>query len=98
MFANFITAVTTLDPQVRQTNLPDVTAGSSALHEIVQIVIGIVAALSVLFIVIGGLRYVLSDGDPQGASKARSTVVYALVGLVIAISAEAIVGFAIKGL
>jgi len=90
--------ILTLATALKDTNLPQVNADGSTLNTILQIIIGIVAALSVLFIVIGGLRFVLSDGDPQGASKARSTVVYALVGLVIAISAEAIVAFAIKEL
>jgi len=93
-----ILATTDIPDVLNNSGLPHASAGSSALHNVLQVVLGIVAALSVLFIVIGGLRFVLSDGDPQGASKARSTVVYALVGLVIAISAEAIVSFVITGL
>lgn len=73
--------------------LPRATANGGALSTALNIIIGIVAAVSVLFVVIGGLRYVLSAGDPQAAAKARSTIIHALIGLVVALSAEAIVSF-----
>lgn len=89
-------AVTTIDPEVKQTNLPEIAAGRGNVGDVLQIAIGIVAALSLLFIVIGGLRYVLSDGDPQNASRAKSTIVYALIGLMVAIAAQAIVSFVLN--
>lgn len=89
-------AVTTIDPEVKQTNLPEIAAGRGNLGDVLQIAIAIVAALSLLFIVIGGLRYVLSDGDPQNASKAKSTIVYALIGLLVAVAAQAIVSFVLN--
>lgn len=91
-----ILAVTTIDAEIKETNLPEIAAGRGNLGDVLQIVIGIVAALSLLFIVIGGLRYVLSDGDPQNASKAKSTIIYSLVGLLIAIAAQAIVSFVLR--
>jgi hypothetical protein len=75
------------------TGLPNVTAGHSQLILIFNIVIGIIAAISVLFVMIGGLRYVFSDGDPQEAATARKTIIYAVVGLLIAITAEGLVAF-----
>jgi hypothetical protein len=44
-------------------------------------------------IIIGGLRYVAAQGNPQDASKARGTIIYAVIGLVLALAAEAIVTF-----
>jgi hypothetical protein len=78
--------------------LPQTSASHSELQIILNIVIGIIAALSLLFITIGGFRYILSQGDPQGVAKAKGTVLYALIGLVIAIIAETIVAFVIKGI
>ena len=91
-------AAASLDPNSYQTDLPQVTAEHTQLHDILQIVIGIVAAVSVLFIVVSGLRFVLSAGDPQETAKARNTIVYALVGLVVAVAAEAIVTFVVDRL
>lgn len=73
------------------TGLPKVSAGASELHTLLTIFFGIMAVLAVLFVVIGGLRFVTSAGDPQAAHKARDTIIYAIVGLVIAILAEALV-------
>jgi hypothetical protein len=63
----------------------------------IQITIGIVAAICLLFITIGGLRYVLSQGDPQAIAKAKGTVLYALIGHLVVIVAQAIVTFVIGG-
>ena len=78
------------------TNLPSVGAGTPELHLILGIFFGILAAVAVLFIIIGGFRYVISSGDPQDMSKAKNTILYALIGLVVAITAEGIVSFALK--
>lgn len=78
--------------------LPEVAVNNGVLNTVLNVVIGIVAAISVLFVAIGGLRYILSEGDPQAASKARSTIIYAAVGLIISIGAEAIVAFTLGAL
>lgn len=80
------------------TGLPQVSAGTPELQQILQIVFGISAALAVLFVVIGALRFVVSDGDPQDTARARNTIIYALIGLLIALAAEAIVSFALNKL
>ena len=74
------------------TGLPVVNATGSQLNNILQILFGVLAAIAVLMVVIGGLRFVLAD-NPQDAAKARDTIIYALVGLIIALAAEAIVSF-----
>ncbi|HEY1064368.1 MAG TPA: hypothetical protein VGE30_03705 [Candidatus Saccharimonadales bacterium] len=72
--------------------LPDISSTQdSFVQTVITIVIRVLAAVCFLFIIIGGLRYVLSQGDPQGVSKAKGTILYALIGLVIAIIAQALV-------
>ena len=78
------------------TNLPTVTGSTIQLDQILAIVIATLAAVSVLFIVIGGLRMVLSEGNPEKVSTARSTIKFAVIGLVVAISAEALVSFVLN--
>ena len=53
----------------------------------------LVGAVSVIMIIIGGLRYVLSNGDPKQAETGRNTIMYAVIGIVVAIAAFAIVKF-----
>ena len=78
--------------------LPHTTASHGEVQIVLNIIIGIIGALSLLFITIGGFRYILSQGDPQGVAKAKGTVVYALIGLLVAIIAETLVAFVIKGI
>ncbi|MCA9339488.1 MAG: hypothetical protein KDA17_01090, partial [Candidatus Saccharibacteria bacterium] len=56
-----------------------------------QVVLGALGAISVLMIVIGGLRFVLSQGDASAVSSAKNTVLYAVIGLVVALMAGGIV-------
>lgn len=58
----------------------------------------IIGAVAVLMIVVGGLRYVTSNGEPAQLTSAKNTVLYAAVGLVIAAMANAIVNFVLTNL
>jgi hypothetical protein len=91
------------DDQVKAGNLPQGPCSSEAactnnIESIFNIVFGIAGALALLMIVVSGFRYIVSAGDPQGTSKAKSGIVYALVGLIVAIMADAIVNFVINRL
>jgi hypothetical protein len=79
-------------------SLPHATADSGTVSTILGIVFGIVGALALLMITVSGLRYVLSAGDPEKIAKAKKGIIYALVGLALAISAEAIVSFVVDRL
>jgi len=80
------------------TGLPTVNATSGNLQSAIQIIIGVAGAIAVVMIVIGGLQFITAQGDPSGVAKARKTLVFALVGLIVAILAEAIVTFVISKL
>jgi len=53
----------------------------------------VVGAVSVIMIIVGGLRYVTSNGDSKQAESARNTILYAVIGIVVAIASYAIVTF-----
>ena len=46
-------------------------------------------------LIIGGIRYVISGGDSKKVTDAKNTIMYAIIGLIIAILAYAIVNFVI---
>jgi len=94
MINNIFYAVTIHTPKASY-SLDVPNPSGNPLTTALNIVIGIVAALSLLFVVIGGFRYVLSDGNQQSAATARSTIIYAIVGLVVSLAAELIVSFVI---
>ncbi|MFZ1484405.1 MAG: hypothetical protein WAS36_05335 [Candidatus Saccharimonadales bacterium] len=78
--------------------LPKAEASSDNLYTIFGVVIGTLASVAVLIIVIAGLRYILSGGDPSTMAKSKNAIVYAIVGLVVAMTAFSIVTFVVKGL
>jgi hypothetical protein len=93
----YISAVTNETP-INVTGLPGYNksqglATNDELQRVLQIVFGVVGALALLVITVSGFRYVLSTGDPQKTAQAKDGIIYSLVGLVVAISAEAIVTF-----
>ena len=76
------------------------TAKKTDIKDIVQLVINvllfIIAALSVIMIIVGGIRYVVSAGNQQAVTGAKNTIMYSVVGLLVSIFAYAIVNFIIN--
>ena len=64
--------------------------GLALLDDLLRIA-GLVA---VVYVIVGGVQYVISQGSPDNTKKAQETVLNALIGLVLAIGATAIVSFA----
>ena len=69
------------------------TQVNGIIKTIVEVLLTAVGAISIIMIVIGGILFALSSGDAQKAAKARSTVLYAVVGLAVSLFASAIVNF-----
>ena len=65
---------------------------------IINTMIFVIGSIAVLMIVIGGLRYVLSGGDTGATKGAKDTILYAVIGLVVATMAYAIVNFVVSNL
>ena len=76
--------------------LPTTQATGDKLQTILIFIFGLIAAISFLMIVFAGFKYVISIGDPQKIVAARKTIVYSIVGLVVSLSATAIVAFVIN--
>ena len=53
----------------------------------------IIGAISVIMLIIGGIRYTLSGGDSGNVTAAKNTILYAIIGLVVAFLAFAIVNW-----
>jgi hypothetical protein len=73
-------------------SLGDIFAG------IADTLIFVVGGVSVIMIIVGGLRYVISNGDSKNIESAKNTILYAVVGIIAAISAYAIVSFVTKNI
>ena len=71
------------------------TDPESLVKQFVNIFLFAVGALSVIMLIWGGIRYTTSAGDSNKVTAAKNTVLYAIVGLVVAILAYAIVNMVI---
>lgn len=65
---------------------------------IINTLIFVIGAVAVIMIVIGGFRYVISGGDSGQINSAKNTILYAVIGLVVALMSYAIVNFILAGL
>ena len=79
--------------QLCDTGLPKVAASSSQLQVVLQLLFGILAVIAVLMVTIAGLRFIFESTNPQETARARNTIIYAAIGLIIALSGEVIVSF-----
>lgn len=68
---------------------------SVVIQNILSAVIAISGLVAVVFIIIGGINYMTSAGDPGKVKKAKDTILYALIGLIICALAFAIVNWTI---
>jgi len=62
---------------------------------ITNVLLYVIGAISVIMLIIGGIRYVVSGGDSGAVTSAKNTILYAVIGIVVAILAYALVNFVI---
>lgn len=62
---------------------------------VTNVLLYIIGAISVIMLIIGGIRYTISNGDSSAITNAKNTILYAVIGIVVAILAYALVNFVI---
>lgn len=73
------------------TNFPTVSANQGQLQNGLTIFFGVIAAVAIITIMIAAFNFVTGGDDPDKISRSKKTIVYSLIGLAIALMAEAIV-------
>lgn len=66
---------------------------TTVIKNIINTLLFITGSIAVIIIIISGLRFVTANGDSASVSKAKNSIIYSLIGLVVAVSAYAIVNF-----
>ena len=76
-------------------NVPSTLFGGSdsIFNTVVNVLLFVIGAISVIMLIIGGIRYTISAGDSGNVTAAKNTIMYALIGLVVAFLAYAIVNW-----
>lgn len=73
-------------------NMPSPSTGDTQIGLVLTIVFSLAGAIAVIIIIIGGIMYTTSSGDPQKTARAKDTILYACIGLLVVIMSGAIVG------
>ena len=86
--------------QVRQ-GYTEAGGGSEAalgiqIKNVINVLLFIIGVVSVIMIIVGGIKYVLSNGDSSQITAAKNTILYAVIGLIVALLAYAIVNFVVR--
>ena len=67
----------------------------SIISDVVNILSLVLGAIAIIMIIVSGIRFATSGGGSNGVSSAKNTLIYAIVGLVIAALAQVIVHWVI---
>ena len=70
-----------------------ITGNGGVFTTIVNVMLFVVGALSVIMLIWGGIRYATSGGSSSAVTSAKNTIMYAIIGLVVAFLAYAIVNW-----
>lgn len=80
-------------------SVPQTLFGQGSIFTtIVNILLFLIGAISVIMLIIGGVRYTTSAGDSKGVEGAKNTIMYAIIGLVVAFLAFAVVNWVLTAL
>lgn len=74
-------------------NAPTVAANDQALQQVLGVVYFIAGIVCVIVIIIAGVRYTTSQGESSNVQKAKNTILFAVVGLVVILVAAAVTQF-----
>lgn len=67
----------------------------SDIKNILNVIIGVLGLVCVVVMIIGGVNYMISSGDAGKVKKAKDTILYGLIGLVVCVLAYALVNWVI---
>lgn len=96
MIAHLYLLASTIDINSSDFEVPKGQLNQASVDKILQIVFGIFGAIAVIVVILGALKYVMSQGNAAETAKAKNAIIYALVGLMISILAYAIVMFVVR--
>lgn len=75
--------------------VPDVAIDNGLVTNLFNAVLALAGAVAVVFIIWGGIQYTLSQGDASKIKKAKDTLLYSIVGLVIVMFSFVILNYVI---
>ncbi len=81
-----------------QDHVVDLFGTAGVFATITNILLFLIGAIAVIMLIIGGFRYVLSGGNTASVTAAKNTILYAIIGIIVALLAYAAINFIISSL
>lgn len=91
-------AVDGLNDSVRTENQTTIFEDGGIFQRVTNTLLFLVGAISVIMLIVGGIRYIVSAGDQNQVTGAKNTIMYAIVGIIVAVMAWGIVNFVLTKL
>ena len=79
-------------------NENNLEGNDNIIKQAIQVAMWALVSVAVIVRVVSGIQFALSQGDAAKVKKARQTILYAVVGLVVALAASVIVNFVIENI
>ena len=79
----------------KPSSVPKNDLDQATLQNVLNVVFALAGAVAVAFVVWGGIKYILSRGEPAEINKARDTILYAVIGLVVVITSYGLLNYVI---
>lgn len=87
VFAQLVPVGGTVDPL---SNNPGLKSIAGIVGFVSNMAMGVAIVFSVIYIILAGIRFMMSEGDPKGIKEARDRLTYAVIGLIVALVAYTI--------
>lgn len=71
----------------------DLFGSSGIFRTVTNVLLFLIGAVAVIMLIIGGIRYTVSGGDSSAVTAAKNTILYSIVGIIVALLAYAVVNF-----
>ena len=73
-----------------------ITGSGGILTKAINLITFLTGVASIVIIILGGIKYVVSTGDPGKVASAKDTILYAVIGLFVSVSARGIILFIVN--
>lgn len=75
-----------------------ISGSDGVITSVVNILSFVIGVASVIMVIFGGFKYITSNGDSGSIENAKNTILYAIIGVLVAVLAQAIVIFVLRRL
>ena len=78
-------------PECGTTGVPCEANATAIIMRVIEVLLSIAGLLAVIFLIVGGFRYITAGGNEETAESAKKTIIIAIIGIVVVILSFVIV-------